>query len=128
MPRTFRSLINEARTLLQDKLPGVTDPTTGTGGTRVSDAEMFEAINGAMVELRSKRPDLFLPLGLRNPLPFYTAAANLDTAFPIDTSVYNAMVYYVVGRAELRDDPYSDDSRAVTLMNKFVSQILQVAS
>jgi len=128
MPRTFRSLILEARTLLQDKVPPDGVPSTGTGGTRFSDTEMFECINGAMAETRTKRADLFLPLGLRNPLPFYTAAANLDTTFPLDVSVYNAFVYYIVGRCELRDDPYADDARAVALLNKFTSQLLTVTA
>jgi hypothetical protein len=124
--RTFRTLILEARTLLQDKDPPSTGPDTG--GTRFSDAEMFECINGFMLEVRVKRPDVFLLIGLRNGAPYYNSATDMDLPFPLDYSVYNAFVYYVVGRCELRDDPYSDDSRAVTLMNKSISQLLQVAS
>ena len=51
MTRTFGTLIGEARTLLQDKLP-----TTG-GALRYTDDEMFECINAMLTEVRTKRPD-----------------------------------------------------------------------
>lgn len=124
--RTFGSIVGEARTLLNDKIG------TAGGSLRYSDDELFEAINGAMAEVRNKRPDLFLRTfgrtSLRAPLPYYTAANDMGTAFPLDYSTYNAFVYYVVGRSELREDTFSDDNRAVTLMNKFTSQLLQVQS
>ena len=120
--RTFATLIGSARTLLQDKV-------VVPGGTyRYSDAEMFEAINDAMTEARAKRPDLFLGFGLRNGMPFYTADDDMDTIFPLDPIVYPAFVYYLVGRCELREDTFSDDSRAVQMMNKFVSQLMAVVS
>jgi hypothetical protein len=124
--RTFGSLVAEVRTLIQDKLP------TSGSALRYSDEELFESINGAMAEVRTKRPDLFLrafgKTSLRQPFPYYSAAADLTTPFPLDTSVYNAFVYYVTGRQELREDTFSEDSRAVTLMNKFTSQLLTVQS
>jgi hypothetical protein len=120
--RTLGTIVAEARVMLQDVLP------TSGGVTRYSDDELFQSINGFMTEVRTKRPDLFLPLGLRNPLPYYSAATDMDTAFPLDLSAYDAFVYYVCGRQELREDTFSDDSRAVTLMNKAISQLLQVQS
>lgn len=120
--RTFGTLINEARTLLQDKLP------TSGSALRYSDDEFFECINAFMAEVRAKRPDLFLRLGLRVPLGFYTAAQNMNTPFPLDTSVWSAFVYYLVGRTEMREDTWSDDGRATAMMNKAVAQLLQVQS
>jgi len=124
--RTFGSLVDEARTLLNDKIG------TSGGSLRYTDDELFEAINGAVAEIRNTRPDIFIRVfgrrSLRVPLPYYTAATNMNTLFPIDYSTYNAVVYYVVGRSELREDTFSDDSRAVTLMNKFKSQLLTVQS
>ena len=116
MPQTVGQLVAEARTLLQDKVPAQ--------GLRYTDAEMLQAFNGAMREARAKRPDLFLEFGLRNPLPDYIAA----DWFPLDPAYAPTFVYYLVGRAELREDPFSEDSRAVTLMNKFVTGLLQAAS
>jgi hypothetical protein len=120
--RTLGSLIGEARTMLQDKLPA-----TGSA-LRYTDDEMFEAINGMMAEVRTKRPDLFLPVGLRKPMPFYSSATDMDTPFPLDTSCYSAFVYYLVGRAEMREDTWSDDGRATAMMNKAVAQLLTIQS
>lgn len=118
---TFATLVAEARTLLQDLVQV-------DGGYRYSDAEMFQNINGALLEIRAKRPDLFLDIGLRAPMPVYSAAVDMNTAFPLDSSVYNAVLYYTVGRTELREDTFATDGRATVLMNKFVSQLLGVAS
>jgi hypothetical protein len=125
--RTFGGMILEARTLLQDKIP-----TTG-GQLRYSDDEMFESINRFMAEVRTKRPDLFLRTFGRTSLrwptfPYYSASQDMGTPFPLDVSVYSAFVFYLVGMAELREDTFSDDSRAVTMANKAVSQLLQVQS
>jgi hypothetical protein len=119
--RTFGYLIGEARTLLQDKL------TTSGGLLRYSDDEMFEGVNAFMTEVRTKRPDLWLAFGLRQQLPFYTTV-DMTVEFPLDLSVWSACVYYLVGRAELREDTFSEDSRAVSMLNKAVSQLLSIQS
>jgi len=116
---TIGDVLNEARTLLQDK---------AGSEKRYTDEELLEAFNGFMTEVRAKRPDLFLgTIGLRTPVPAYTTS-QLGAAFPLDMSVYDAFVWFVVGRSEAREDTFSDDSRAVTMLNKAVSQLLQVAS
>ena len=122
MSRTFGDMIGEARTLLQDKI------ATSGGVLRYSNDEFFEAINSFMVEVRSKRPDIFLPIGLRVPVPVYSATRDMTTEFPLDDSVWSAFVYYLVGRTELREDTWSDDGRATAMMNKGLSQLLTVAS
>jgi hypothetical protein len=122
MAWTFGELIEEARTILQDKLP------TSGGVLRYSDQELFECINSFMTEVRTKRPDLFLPLGLRVGWPYYNYASDMDTAFPLHLSVWSAFVYYLVGRSELREDTFSEDSRAVSMLNKAVSQLLSIQS
>jgi hypothetical protein len=65
---------------------------------------------------------------MRNPLPYYNASNDMDTPFPLDTSVWSAFVYYIVGRTELREDTFSEDSRAVSMLNKAVSQLLSIQS
>ena len=92
---------------------------------RYTDADMMDAFNGAMLETRNKRPDLFLAMGLRTPVPIYVLT-DTTTVFPIDEFYYPAFLYYLVGRAELREDTFSEDSRAVSLMNKFSSQLISV--
>src|SRR6188768_1614129 len=103
--RTFGHLIGEARTLLQDKLP------TSGGALRYTDDEMFESINSFLAEVRTKRPDLWIAHGLRKGVPYYSAATDMNTVFPLDTSVWSAFVYYLVGRAEMREDTWSEDGR-----------------
>jgi hypothetical protein len=119
---TLGALIESARTILQDKLP------TSGNTLRYSDDELFECLNTFMLEVRTKRPDLFLPLGLRTPVLVYSAESDMNTPFPLDTSVWSAFVYYIVGRTELREDTFSEDSRATAMMNKAVSQLLTVQS
>jgi hypothetical protein len=81
------------------------------------------------MEARAKRPDLFIFVGgLQNAWPMYDAATDMNVPFPLNPTVYSSMVYYVVGRTELREDTFSQDSRAVSMMNKFVSQLLGIAS
>ena len=122
MARTFGDMIGEARTLLQDKI------ATSGGTLRYSNDEFFESINSFMCEVRAKRPDIFLPIGLREPVPVYSATRDMTTEFPLDTSIWSAFIYYVVGRTEMREDTWSDDGRATALMNKGLSQLLTVAS
>jgi len=115
-------MIDEVRTLLQDKLP------TSGGVLRYSNDEFFECINSFMYEVRAKRPDVFIPWGLRNPVPAFSATEDMTTEFPLDTSIWSAFVYYLVGRTELREDTWSDDGRATAMMNKAISQLLTVQS
>jgi hypothetical protein len=118
---TIGGLLTEARGVLNDVVP--TD-----GATRYSDADLIGAFNDALVQARVKRPDLFLDMGLRNAVPQYAMPNDTTTPFPLDYGVYPAILYYVVGRSEMREDTFSDDNRAAVLMNKFVSQLLQVQS
>lgn len=110
--------------MLQDVIPN-----GSPDGTRFTNQDLIDAFNDALVQARAKRPDLFLSMGLRNAVPQYdpddiTAA----TPFPLDPMAYPAFLFYIVGRCELRNDTYADDKRAVTMANRFVSQLLQVAS
>lgn len=104
------------------------DVTPTDGATRYSDADLIAAFNDALLQARAKRPDLFLDMGLRNAVPQYTMPTDSTVLFPLDPTVYPAFLYYVVGRSELREDTFTQDGRAVTLLNKFASQLLQVAS
>lgn len=122
MSYTIGGLITEARGVLQDTVP------TDAGATRYSDADLVSYFNDALIQARAKRPDAFLDMGLRNVVPQYAMPGDTTVVFPLDPIFYPAFLFYVVGMAELREDTFSDDSRAVTLLNKFVSQLLQTAS
>lgn len=122
MALTIGGLLLEARGILNDVTP------TDGGITRYSDTDLVSAFNDALLQARAKRPDAFLDMGLRNAVPQYAMPDDTNTAFPIDPMFYPAILYYVVGRSELREDTFADDNRAAVLMNKFVSQLLQTAA
>jgi hypothetical protein len=115
---TIGGLINEARQLLNDEIPI-------SGAPRYADSELMNALNEGMLQIRSKRPDAFLRLGLRGALPVYHLPADLNTPFPIEAQFYSPLLFYVVGRSELTEDTFADDGRAVTLMSKFVAMLLK---
>lgn len=121
MAYTIGELLVEARGLLSDVTPV-------DGDTRYSDTDLVNAFNDALLQVRAKRPDAFLDMGLRNPVPRYSMPGDDDTVFPLDPAFYPAILYYIVGRSELREDTFADDGRATVMMNKFVSQLLQIAS
>lgn len=122
MAYTINQLCLEARGLLSD--------TVAAGPvTRYSDQDLINAFNGGMARARSKRPDLFLDIGLRAAIPQYTTTDVAgSTLFPLDPSVYSAFLYYIVGLCELRDDTFADDKRAELMIAKFTSELMQVAS
>lgn len=121
MSRTVGGLIIEARQLLNDERPI-------SGEMRFPDADLVSALNEAILQVRAKRPDAFLGYGLRKPVPVYALPADAATIFPIEDMFYSPLLFYVVGRSELTEDTFSDDSRAVTLMSKFTAQLLRVSS
>jgi hypothetical protein len=121
MTQTVGTLIAEARQLLNDEVPI-------SGEARFPDADLVSALNEGVLQVRAKRPDAFLGFGLRKPVPVYRLPDDADTTFPFDDMFYSPLLFYVVGRSELTEDTFSDDGRAVTLMSKFTSQLLKVAS
>jgi hypothetical protein len=46
----------------------------------------------------------------------------------MDPMYRSALVYYIVGRAQLRDDESTTDQRASALLTKFVGQMLTIQS
>lgn len=114
---TVQDYIDRARTLLLD---------TYNGPYRYSDADLVENLNMGILEARRLRPELFLS-SFSTTLPDFSAAA-MTAAVPIDPQYRVAFVYYICGHAQLRDDENVQDSRAVTFLNKFTSQMLTIQS
>lgn len=107
---TVAKYIERARVLLQD---------TNSGSYRYSDAELREALNLAILEARSIRPDIFLALEFV--LPNYTSSGDSTAALPEQVRV--PFLYYIVGHAQLRDEEENQDQRAASLLNKFAQQL-----
>jgi len=112
--RTFGTLLHEARGLLNDLVPI-------SGSPRFTDDDLLEIVNEALLQTRSKRPDAWLTYGLRKSLPVATASSVL----PIEDQFYSALLFYTVGRAELIEDTFADNGRAITLMGKFNTLLLK---
>jgi hypothetical protein len=112
---TVGEIVAECRVLLQDVyLP-----------PRYSDAEIIAGLNIALLEARRLRADLFLALGME--APAFTVS-QMNVTVPIEPMYRPSIVYYVVGRMQLRDGEETTDARASALMNKFVGQMLSPQS
>ena len=107
---TVTDFVTSARTLLQD--------TSET--YRYSDNEILTAMNIGLLEARRLRPDLFPTTPTA--VPSYTIVDG--TAIAIDGQYLPALLYYVVGHCQLRDEEGTMDARAGGLMNRFVSQLV----
>lgn len=115
---TVGQYLDEARRLLQDEY---------SNAYRYPDKDLVEALNIGLMEARRLRPDLFLPLF---EVPFVDTAGTIDKAVKItlDPMYRSSLVYYVVGRAQLRDDEPTTDQRAGGLLQKFLAQMLTISS
>lgn len=109
MARTVQQVLDRAWEILQDD------------GTRYPEAELCAHVVDAVQQVRSVRPDIFVGA---------YAAALPDTltvaqALPIPDQFFASVSQYVAGMAELRDDEFAIDGRAMmmkeTLTKKLVS-------
>lgn len=104
---TFQTVIDDARVTLND-----------TDGVRYTTAQLMQFCNDGIQEVYRIRPDFLLGN--------YTAAdvtyIETDT-IPIPLKFQNLLNYYVVFRAELRDDEYSAEGRASAMRSLFKSEL-----
>lgn len=117
---TIGQYLTEARRLLQDQITPY----------RYPEADLVDALNVGLMEARRVRADLFLPVFT---MPWFDSAATIDDTFkskpvPLDPMYRSTLVYYMVGRAQLRDDESTTDQRAAALLTKFTAQLLTVQS
>jgi hypothetical protein len=123
--KTLDDLVGEIRLMLKDRR----EPY------RYSQADVIEAVNSALREVKRLRPDAFLTCcvdgtdgGGTIAMPDYTPAdlglTPTPTAFPIDENFYLAVVFHVVGKLQLGDDEFAVDNRAMTLLAAFRQNLL----
>lgn len=115
---TVADYVEQARVLLLD---------TRSSMYRYSDAEIVAALNIGLQEAYRLRPDLFLTT-LDYEVPAYAMPTDAATKVPVEIGFRQAFVYYIVGRCQLRDQEDTTDQRAGALLQKFVGQLLAVAS
>ena len=117
---TVGQYLAESRRLLQDEYTPY----------RYPDKDLVEALNIGLMEAKRLRADLFLPLF---EIPWFdptktSPGTDLDKKVTLDPMYRSALIYYVVGRIQLRDDEPTTDARAASLLQKFTAQLLTVAS
>lgn len=123
MPETLGTVgqyLEESRRLLQDEFIPY----------RYPDDDLVDALNIALLEARRLRADLFLPAF---DIPWFDPSAGALTTtktkpVTFDPMYRQSLVYYMVGRAQLRDDESTVDARAASLMTKFTAQLLTITS
>jgi hypothetical protein len=111
---TLGDYVAECRRLLQDE---VDTPY------RYPTADLVAALNLALLEVRRVRPDLLMPTF---EIAFFGDPDDTTAPVNFEPMYRTALVYYVVGRIQLRDDEQTQDARAASLMTKFLGQLLSV--
>jgi hypothetical protein len=117
---TVGQYLEESRRLLQDEFTPY----------RYADDDLVDALNIGLLEARRLRADLFLPLfdiPWFDPAPGALATTKTKPV-TMDPMYRQSLVYYIVGRAQLRDDESTTDARAASLMTKFTAQLLTITS
>lgn len=135
MAKTFQNLIDEAREILQD---------TDSGGYRYETTTLTNKLNRGLQELARLRPDAFYAYFMRDDILVPEVVAidsdpdsdpdTLDAAedgqvalsdnFGLPMQFYNPLVFWVAGSAELIDDEFTNDGRAMTLLTNFKATVL----
>ena len=112
---TVGQYLVEARRLLQDERTPY----------RYPEADLIDALNIGLLETRRLRADLFLPLF---EIPYFDPVASgvANHPVPMDAMYRSALVYYICGRAQLRDDEATTDQRAAGFMQKYLGQMMSV--
>ena len=104
MPKTIGGILTDARVILND-----------AAADRYTDSQLISDLNNAISQTKALRPDAFI---LGEALPEFTTS-DLAVDFPLPAIFVQSFVYYLVGNAELRDDEFAVDNRAMTLLSAY---------
>lgn len=110
---TVTQYVSAARNLLQD--------TIGDD-YRYSDTELVLALSLAMYEIRRLRPDILIETATT---PSFSTVDS--TAVDVDEQYRLAVLYFMCGYAQVRDDEESQDTRATAFLNKAVGIMTGIA-
>lgn len=98
-----------------DILASVRDVLQDLEGVRYKDDSLLRGLSMAVYDLRRARPDYFIGT-------FDTVlqpVRSIDEELPLPAELLPSFVKYVAGWAEMRDDEYTADGRAASLMQAF---------
>lgn len=107
---TVNEFIIGARDILQDN---------AAEAYRYSDVDIVQGLNLGIAEVVRIRPDLYMRV-MRTAawIPKYTAA-NKTELVSLDARYRHAVLMFIVGWVQLRDDEATQDQRAAGFVNKF---------
>lgn len=111
---TVGDVIAQARVILQD---------TDVAQYRYDTASVFQAMNEAILESARLRPDFFRG----GSIPQY-APGNEAVALGYPQTYVPALVNFICGRVQIRDDEQTEDSRAAVFLNTFAAKLTQAVS
>jgi hypothetical protein len=107
---TFQSVIDDARVFLKD-----------ADKVRYTDANLLTYANDVVRECKRIRPDFFLGS--------YSSVLStfvLGDTVPVPIEYHQFLKDFIIGRAEMVDDEYANESRAVALLIRFKNGMTSV--
>jgi hypothetical protein len=113
---TVADYLSSARTLLQDTVETY----------RYSSADLVFALNVAISEMARLRPDLYFVELRDSTVPTSYSSSSTGTAVALDLRYRLAVVEYMVGYVQLRDDEETQDKRAGALLSQFTAKLMSV--
>ena len=109
--RTIADVFDQVRYMLQDRVVPY----------RYPDADLIDHFNSSLYELKRVRPDAYIgAYGVD--LSLYTTA-DMAVEVPFSSIFFQPVVLFVTGYAELRDDEFAVDGRAVGLIGAFSAML-----
>jgi hypothetical protein len=136
MAKTWQNVIDEARVILQDT----------AAPFRHSNTVLLAKLNRGLQELARLRPDAFWEFFETDDItvpevvtidsdpddepeefdPEEDGQIGLSADFNLPMMFYTPLVYWVASSAELVDDEFTNDGRAVLLQNQFKNMVLSL--
>ena len=105
---------------MQDVADAAREPLNDEDKVRYTDTALLRYANAGIRRAYQVRPDLRLG-SFTTPI----ADKTLADPFPMDEAYLQAIVDYVVFRAETRDDEHVNSNRVTVFMNSFSQALLQ---
>jgi hypothetical protein len=113
--RWVSDLLIRVRAVLQDE---------DQDSYRYPTSDLVGYLNDFVLEAKRFRPEVFIGTFTLDPQPISVVPMDYSTvAFPLPLSMFTAACDYVAGRAEVRDDEYAVDGRAMTFMNSSIMKL-----
>lgn len=109
MARSFEDVLKRARELLQDD-----------EGVRYTTPQLMAHAIDALELVRELRPDIFIGR-LSVPLADWYEVTDF---LPVPDNLFPAIGAYVAGAAEMRDDEFAIDGRAMTMKESLAKRLL----